>query len=87
MKVIRPGSLARVGDYIREGWDTKTRSIQPPYNYGIVIKTETRRLGPYTQEQIDEAPIRLIHFLTDGGEMMRRYAVHIEVISESNEDR
>ena len=82
MKVIRPGSHARVGDYIREGWDTETRSIAPPYNYGIVIKTEIRRLGPYTEEQIAEKPVRTIHFLSNGGEMMRRYAVHIEVIDE-----
>ena len=83
MKVIREGFFAKVGDYIREGWDTETRSIAPPYNYGIVIKTETRRLGPYTQEQIDEKPIRLIHFLTDNGKIIRRYAVHIEVLSET----
>jgi hypothetical protein len=83
VKVIRPGSHAVVGDYIREGWDTETRSIQPPYNYGIVIKTETRRLGPYTQEQIDKAPIRRIHFLSIDGKIMTRYAVHIEVINES----
>ena len=82
MKVIRPGCFAKVGDYIREGWDTETRSIQPPYNYGIVIKTEIRRLGPYTQEQIDEAPVRKIHFLAEGGKIIQRYAVHIEVISE-----
>ena len=81
MKVIREGCFAEVGDYIREGWDTETRSIQPPYNYGIVVETEMRRLGPYTQEQIDEAPIRLIHFLTNEGKIMRRYAVHIEVIA------
>jgi hypothetical protein len=83
VKVIREGFFAKVGDYIREGWDTETRSIQPPYNYGIVIKTETRRLGPYTQEQIDEKPIRLVHFLTDNGKIIRRYAVHIEVLSET----
>ena len=82
MKVIKEGYFAEVGDYIREGWDTETRSIAPPYNYGIVIKTETRRLGPYTQEQIDEAPIRRIYFLSNGGKIMARYAVHIEVISE-----
>jgi len=81
--VIRPGYHARVGDLIREGWDTETRSIQPPYVYGIVIKTETRRLGPYTQEQIDEKPIRLIYFISGGGKLLRRYAVHIEVICES----
>ena len=39
--IIRPGSHAKVGDYIREGWDTDTRSIQPPYNYGLVIKTDS----------------------------------------------
>jgi hypothetical protein len=82
VKVIRPGHHAEVGDYIREGWDTETRSIQPPYNYGIVIKTEIRSLGPYTQEQIDEKPVRLIHFLTTGGKIIQRYAVHIEVIGE-----
>jgi len=81
VKVIREGCFAEAGDYIREGWDTETRSIQPPYNYGIVVETEMRRLGPYTQEQIDEAPIRLIHFLTNEGKIMRRYAVHIEVIA------
>ena len=83
MKIIREGCFARVGDYIREGWDTETRSIAPPYNYGIVVKTEMRRLGPYTQEQIDEKPIRVIHFLAEDGRIMQRYAVHIEVISES----
>jgi hypothetical protein len=83
VKVIRPGFHARVGDLIRNGWCTETRSIQPPYVYGLVIKTETRRLGPYTQEQIDEAPIRVIHFLSSEGKKLRRYAVHIEVISES----
>lgn len=82
MKAVRPGFFAKVGDYIRNGWDTETRSIQPPYDYGIVIKTETRRLGPYTQEQIDEKPVRVIHFLSSEGEIMRRYAVHIEVIGE-----
>ena len=83
MKVIREGYFAEVGDYIREGWDTETRSIAPPYNYGIVIKTEIRTLGPYTEEQIAEKPVRTIHFLSTDGEMMRRYAVHIEVLSES----
>ncbi len=83
MKVLRPGTLARVGDYIREGWDTETRSIQPPYNYGLVIETEARSLGPYTQEQIDESPIRRIRFLTNEGKIIGRYAVHIEVICES----
>ena len=83
MKVVRPGCFARVGDYIREGWDTETRSVQPPYTYGLVIEAETRRLGPYTQEQIDEAPIRRIRFLTGEGKIIARYSVHIEVISEA----
>jgi len=82
VKVIREGYFAKVGDYIREGWDTETRSIAPPYNYGIVIKTEIRRLGPYTEEQIAEKPVRTIHFLSDSGKMLLRYAVHIEVIGE-----
>jgi len=80
IKVIRQGFHAKVGDYIREGWDTETRSVAPPYNYGIVIETEIRRLGPYTEEQIAESPVRRIHFLTDDGKIMTRYAVHIEVI-------
>jgi hypothetical protein len=82
MKVVKEGYFAEVGDFIREGWDTETRSIAPPYNYGIVIKTEIRRLGPYTEEQIAEKPVRTIHFLSNRGKMLRRYAVHIEVISE-----
>ena len=82
MKVIRLGYHARPGDLIREGWDIETRSIAPPYNYGIVIKTEIRTLGPYTEEQIAEKPVRLIHFLTNGGKIIQRYAVHIEVIGE-----
>jgi len=80
MKVIRSGYFAKVGDLIREGWDMETRSIAPPYNYGIVTKTEIRQLGPYTEEQIAEKPVRLIYFLTSEGELLRRYAVHIEVI-------
>ena len=83
MKVVRPGYHARVGDLIREGWDTKTRSIAPPYTHGIVIKTETRTLGPYTQEQIDEKPIRMVKILTGEGKIIRRYTVHIEVINDT----
>jgi len=82
VKVIRPGHHAKVGDLIRNGWSTETRSIQPPYVYGLVVKTEIRRLGPYTQEQIDEKPVRLIHFLSSEGKKLQRYAVHIEVIGE-----
>lgn len=81
--VIRKGYHARVGDLIRNGWDIETRSIQPPYVYGLVIKTEIRRLGPYTEEQISEKPVRLIHFLSSEGKKMRRYSVHVEVIGES----
>jgi hypothetical protein len=83
MKVVRLGCFAEVGDYIRNGWDTETRSIQPPYDYGVVVKTEMRRLGPYTQEQIDEKPVRVIYFLTESGKILQRYAVHIEVIDEA----
>ena len=80
-EAIKAGYFAEVGDFIREGWDTETRSIAPPYTYGIVVKTEIRRLGPYTEEQIAEKPVRVVHFLSDSGKMLRRYAVHIEVIS------
>ena len=83
MKVVRPGCFAEVGDYIRNGWDTETRSIQPPYDYGVVVEAQLRRLGPYTQEQIDEKPVRVIYFLTESGKILRRYACHIEVIDES----
>ena len=81
--IIRMGYHARAGDLVRLGWSTETRSIKPPYVYGIVIKTEMRRLGPYTQEEIDEKPIRLIHFLANDGKLIRRYSVHVEVIGES----
>ena len=82
MKAIRPGFHAEVGDYIREGWCREKRCVAPPYQYGLVIKTEIRSLGPYTQEQIDEKPVRVVHFLTGEGQMVQRYAVHIEVINE-----
>jgi hypothetical protein len=82
VKVLREGFFAEVGDLVREGWSYETRSIAPPYIYGVVIKTEIRRLGPYTEEQIAEKPVRMIHFLSGCG-MLQRYAVHIEVISES----
>jgi hypothetical protein len=83
MNVIKKGCFAEVGDYIREGWDTETRSVAPPYNYGIVIKTEMRQLGPYTKKQIAESPVKRIHFLSNNGKIMTRYSVHIEVVSES----
>jgi hypothetical protein len=81
-KVIRKGYHARVGDLVREGWDTETRSIAPPYTYGIVIKTQRRSPEAYSSEQIAEKPIRLIYILASTGEMIRRYSVHVEVIGE-----
>ena len=83
MKVVRPGYFAKVGDYVREGWDTETRSIAPPYTYGIVVETQRRSPQAYTAEQIKEKPVRVIYILTNGGEMIRRYSVHVEVIDES----
>ena len=79
MKVIREGHFAKVGDFIRNGWDTETRSIAPPYKYGIVVETEHRSPKAYTPEQIAEKPVRLIKFLTDG-RVTQRYAVHVEVL-------
>jgi hypothetical protein len=81
-KVIRKGYHARVGDLVREGWDTETRSIASPYTYGIVIKTQRRSPAAYTAEQIAEQPIRLIWILTSTGKSIRRYSVHVEVIGE-----
>lgn len=81
MKVIREGYFAKVGDLIRNGWCNETRSIAPPYKYGIVIETENRSQKAYTAEQIAEKPVRLVKFITgEDGRVTRRYAVHIEVI-------
>ena len=80
MKVIRPGYFAKVGDYVREGWCTKKRCIAPPYVYGIAVETQRRSPEAYTAEQIMEKPIRVIYILTNGGELIRRYSVHVEVV-------
>ena len=82
MKVIREGGFAKVGDLVRNGWSTKTRSIAPPYIYGIVVEVQHRSRKHYTSEQIAESPVRLVKMLS-GGKIIRRYSVHIEVISES----
>ena len=82
MKVVREGCFAKVGDLVRNGWSTKTRSIAPPYIYGVVVEVQPRSPESYTSEQIAEAPIRLVKMLS-GGEIIRRYSVHVEVISEN----
>ena len=82
MKVVRKGCFAKVGDLVREGWSYETRSIAPPYTYGIVVWTHQRQPENYTAEQIAEAPIHTMKILTAEG-IIRRYSVHIEVISES----
>jgi len=82
MKAIKPGWFAKVGDLIREGWCTEKRCIAPPYIYGIVVKTQNRSPDAYTPEQIVEKPVRLVWILTTEGERIRRYSVHVEVISE-----
>ena len=82
MKVIREGGFAKVGDLVRNGWCTETRSIQPPYIYGVVVEVFPRSPEHYTPEQIAEAPIKDMRMLS-GGKIIRRYGVHIEVISES----
>ena len=82
MKVIRKGCFAKVGDLVRNGWCSETRSIQPPYIYGVVIEAHPRSPEHYTPEQIAEAPIRDVKMLW-GGKLITRYSIHIEVISES----
>jgi len=82
MKVIREGGFAKVGDFVRNGWSTETRSIAPPYIYGIVVEVFPRSPEHYTPEQIAEAPIKDMRMLV-GGKIIRRYGVHIEVINES----
>ena len=81
MKVVRKGCFAKVGDLVRNGWSTATRSIAPPYIYGVVVEVQPRSPEAYTPEQIAEAPIRLVKMLS-GGKIIRRYSVHIEVIGE-----
>ena len=81
MKVIREGSFAKVGDLVRHGWCTETRSIQAPYIYGVVVEVFPRSPEYYTPEQIAAAPIKDVRMLS-GGKIIRRYGMHIEVISE-----
>ena len=83
MQVVKPGWFAQVGDLVREGWCSKKRCIAPPYLYGIVFETQDRSLDAYTAEQIAEKPVRLVWILTTQGKRIRRYSVHVEVISES----
>ena len=82
MKVVRKVCFAKVGDLVREGWSYETRSIAPPYIYGIVVWTHPRTLENYTAAQIAKGPIHSMKILTAEG-IIRRYSVHIEVISES----
>ena len=81
--VVKKGCFAKAGDFVCEGWDTETRSIAPPYMYGLVIEVFPRSPEAYTAEQIAEAPIRNMKILTTTGQFVRRYSVHVEVISES----
>ena len=83
MKAIKKGWFAQVGDLVRAGWDIETKSIAPPYNYGIVVETDDRSPDAYTAEQIAERPVRLVKILTTDGRKIRRFTVHVEVISES----
>ena len=82
MKTTKKGCFAQVGDLVRTGWDSETRSIAPPYNYGIVVETDDRSPDAYTAEQIAERPVRLVEILTTDGRNIRRFTVHVEVISE-----
>ena len=83
MKVIREGHFARVGDLVRNGWDTETRSIAPPYVYGIVISVEHRNPDVYSPEDIAKTPIRSMKVLCGHGKVKMKYSVHVEVIGES----
>jgi len=82
VKAVKPGHFAQVGDLVREGWCTKKRCVMPPYTYGIVLEIQNRSLDAYTAQQIAEKPVRCVWILTTKGEKIRRYAVHVEVISE-----
>jgi len=83
MQAVKPGYFATVGDLVREGWCRDKRCVAPPYTYGIVLETQNRSLEAYTPEQCAEKPVRLVYILTTAGEKIRRYAVHVEVMSES----
>ena len=81
MKVVREGSFAKVGDLVRNGWCTETRSIQPPYIYGVVVAVFPRSAEHWTPEEIAAAPIKDVRMLSSG-KIIRRYGIHLEVISE-----
>jgi hypothetical protein len=84
VKVIREGAFAQVGDLVRNGWDTETRSIQPPYVYGVVVSIEPRNPDIYSSAAIAKAPIRSMKVLLCGnGKVKMKYSVHVEVIGES----
>jgi hypothetical protein len=82
VKVNREGCFAKVGDLVRNGWCTTRRCIAPPYAYGVVVEVEPRSPEAYTPEHIRESPIRSMKMLSDG-RIIKRYSVHIEVISEA----
>jgi len=82
VKAVKPGWFAQVGDLVREGCRTR-RGCAPPYIYGVVLETHNRSPEAYTAEQIAEKPVRTMEILTTQGEKIRRYSVHVEVISES----
>ena len=82
MQAVKPGYFAAVGDLVREGWCRDKRCIAPPYTYGIVLETQNRSPEAYTPEQCAEKPVRLVWILTTKGERIRRYAVHVEVVSD-----
>ncbi len=82
MKVISEGRFAKVCDLVRNGWCTETRSIQPPYIYGVVVEVFPRSPEHWTPEEIAAAPIKEVRMLWEG-KIIRRYGIHIEVISES----
>lgn len=50
---------------------------------GIILGLQLRSLEHYSQDRIDKDPIRTIEILCDSGKIIRRYAVHAEVISEN----
>ena len=82
MVAVKKGWFVKVGDLVREGWCQEKRCVAPPYTYGIVVETQNRSPEAYTAEQIAEKPVRLVWILTTKGETIRRYSVHVEVISE-----
>ena len=81
--VIKKGCFAEVGDLVREGWSYEARAIAPPYIYGVVIWVHPRSLENYSAEHVARAPIHSMKILCTTGEVIRRYSVHVEVISEA----